>query len=95
MNVQDDLRERWFMSVINLISLSTPVTAKDSTIAAEARAGREPVLKLPRSLCANGTPGYKATDSKSSKYLPDRPCKNNAAPGHIFCDHCRRQAGGR
>jgi hypothetical protein len=46
-------------------------------------------------LCANGTPGYRAGDAKSSKYMPTNPCKNRAPPGHILCDQCRRQAGGR
>lgn len=45
--------------------------------------------------CANGTPGYRIASGKLVKYLPDRPCCNQKSHGHIFCDRCRREAGGR
>lgn len=52
-------------------------------------------MKQPNNPCANGTAGYRVASGKLVKYLPDRPCGNQKSHGHIFCDRCRREAGGR
>ena len=52
-----------------------------------------PTEATKKSWCANGLTGYDVQTGKP--YNPKQPCQAQARPGHIFCDKCREESGGR